>query len=88
MDHSRSPGGAFLLGAILLWPGLLSMQRAVTGLANPFGLIWISLLALTGYAWHKHDRFWTRSLSACLVLFMVGGNGELTGALLRWWQTW
>jgi uncharacterized SAM-binding protein YcdF (DUF218 family) len=79
-------GGAFLLGAILLWPGLLSMQRAVTGLANPFGLIWISLLALTGYAWHKHDRFWTRSLSACLVLFMVGGNGELTGALLRWWQ--
>jgi uncharacterized SAM-binding protein YcdF (DUF218 family) len=79
-------GGAFLLGGILLWPGLLSMQRAVTGLANPFGLIWISLLALTGYAWHKHDRFWTRSLSACLVLFMVGGNGELTGALMRWWQ--
>ncbi|MBI24066.1 MAG: hypothetical protein CMN05_10810 [Roseibacillus sp.] len=79
-------GGAFLLGGILLWPGLLSIQRAVTSLANPFGLIWISLLALTGYAWHKQDRFWIRSLSACLLLFMVGGNGELTGALLRWWQ--
>ncbi len=55
-------GGAFLLGGILLWPGLLSIQRAVTSLANPFGLIWISLLALTGYAWHKQDRFWIRSL--------------------------
>jgi len=79
-------GGAFLVVGILLWPGLLSMQRAVTSLANPFGLIWISLLTLTGYAWHKHDCFWTRSLSACLLLFMISGNGELNGALMRWWQ--
>ena len=67
-------GGAGVAGAALLWPGTFYVEKSLTRLALPTGLVWLSLLGLTG--WLAYLRRWPGAAAAgcAAALFTLAGN--------------
>ena len=63
---------------------ITAIEKTLTGLAMPCGLIWLALIALTWLAWRRKQRATLISLSAILAFYTVAGNGELTKLPFVW----
>ena len=68
-------------GVALLWPGKFYVEKSLTRLALPTGLIWLALLGLTG--WLVYRRRWRTAAVAGLAagLFTAAGNPVLSARL-------
>lgn len=60
------------------------IEKTLTYLAMPTGLIWLGLIALTFLAWRRKQRAMLISLSALLAFYTLAGNDELTKLPLVW----
>lgn len=63
---------------------IIAIEKTLTCLAMPCGLIWLGLIALTFLAWKRKQRAIFVSLSALLVFYTLAGNEEITKLLFVW----
>ena len=72
---------AGLVGVALLWPGKFYVEKSLTRLALPTGLIWLALLGLTG--WLVYRRRWRGATVAGLAagVLTAAGNPVLSARL-------
>ena len=63
---------------------ITAIEKTLTALAMPTGLIWLGLIALTWLAWRQKQRAMLISLSVLLTFYTLAGNGELTKLLFVW----
>ena len=63
---------------------IYAIEKTLTALAMPCGLIWLGLIALTIVAWRSKQRTMLISLSSILAVYTIAGNGELTKLLFVW----
>jgi uncharacterized SAM-binding protein YcdF (DUF218 family) len=60
------------------------IEKTLTYLAMPCGLIWLGLIALTFLAWRRKQRAMLISLSVLLAFYTLAGNEEVTKLLFVW----
>lgn len=63
---------------------ITAIEKTLTYLAMPCGLIWLALIALTFLAWRRKQRAMLISLSVLLAFYTLAGNDELTKLLFVW----
>ncbi len=63
---------------------IIGIEKTLTCLAMPCGLIWLGLIALTWLAWRRKQRAMLVSLSLLLTIYTLAGNGELSKLLMGW----
>ena len=71
------------VAAVLLWPGKFYVEKSLTRLAVPTGLVWLALCGVTG--WLLYRRRWkSAAVAGCAaVLFTAAGNPALSDRLAR-----
>ncbi len=63
---------------------ITGIEKTLTTLAMPCGLIWLALIALTFAAWRQKQRAQFVSLLALLIFYSLAGNNELSKVPLAW----
>ena len=63
---------------------IYAIEKTLTALAMPCGLIWLGLIALTILAWRSKQRTMLISLATLLAFYTIAGNGELTKLPFVW----
>ncbi len=63
---------------------ITAIEKTLTHLAMPCGLIWLALIGLTVLAWRRRQRALFVSLAVLLPVYTVAGNGELSKVLNAW----
>lgn len=58
------------------------IEKTLTGLAMPCGLIWLGLIVLTFLAWRRKQRAIWISLAVLLAFYTLAGNSELSKVLV------
>ncbi len=61
---------------------MIAIEKTLTYLAMPCGLIWLGLIVLTVLAWRRKQRGMLVSLSVLLVFYTLAGNSELSKLLI------
>lgn len=69
---------ASLIAAAVWWPGSLIVQRGITALIMPVGLVWLGSIALLIWAWRRRERRVAGGLAVVLVVLTLGGNRGLS----------
>jgi uncharacterized SAM-binding protein YcdF (DUF218 family) len=73
---------ALLVGGAILWPGAMLVQRGLTALAMPIGLVWLGLIALMILSWQRANHVWRYGLLALTVLLTASSNRSFSKLLL------
>lgn len=63
---------------------ITAVEKTLTCLAMPCGLMWLGLVALTLLAWRRKQRALLVWLSVLLAIYTLAGNNELSKLLMRW----
>lgn len=58
------------------------IEKTLTALAMPCGLIWLGLITLTFLAWRRKQRALWISLAVLLGIYTLAGNSELSKVLM------
>lgn len=62
---------------------ITAVEKTLTCLAMPCGLMWLGLVALTLLAWRRKQRALLVWLSVLLAIYTLAGNNELNKLLMR-----
>jgi len=73
------------LAAAAAWPDLLYVQKTLTALAMPCGLIWLLLVGATVLGWQRR-RAWLWNVLSLLLLYTLAGNNVVVSVLTAWLQ--
>ena len=66
---------------------ITAIEKTLTDLAMPCGLIWLGLIALTVLAWRRRQQAFFASLAVLLTVYTLAGNGELSKLVFLWLES-
>lgn len=71
----------FVLGGVLLWPGRFYVEKMLTDLALPMGVVWFALLLTIGWLWWRRRLFESLPVVFIWLLLTVAANHTTAGLL-------